>query len=212
MNEILTPNKKMQVINKVKDSKFYGSISNVSSRKEAEEFIDKIKNKFSDATHNVSSFRVGIGEEVVEYADDDGEPAGSSGPPVLEAIKGENLTNAVIVITRYFGGTKLGIGGLIRAYGNTARIAINKSGKKSLELYYKIKIKGDYNLIGTIMGQVESFSRDILNTKYDENGIIVSLLVNPEVYDKFKKLLVEKTSNEVEINKVGHKYLVRTTD
>ena len=161
MKKVLTPNKKMQIINKVKDSKFYGSISNVSTRDEAENFIEEIKNKFSDATHNVSAFRIGIGDEALEYSDDDGEPAGSSGPPVLEAIKGENLTNAVIVITRYFGGTKLGIGGLIRAYGNTARIAINKSGKKRLLLYYKVTIKGDYNLVGTIMAQVESFSNNI---------------------------------------------------
>lgn len=213
MKKILTPDKKIQIINKVKDSKFYGSISNVSTRKEAENFVEKIKNNFSDASHNVSAYRIGIDDdEAIEYADDDGEPAGSSGPPVLKAIKGENLTNTVIVITRYFGGTKLGIGGLIRAYGNTARIAINKSGKKSLELFYKIKIKGNYDLIGTIMGQAESFSKEIVDTKYDENGINVFLLINPDFYNDFKKTLIEKTSNNVKMNKVGHKYLVKSDD
>lgn len=212
MKKILTPDKKIQIINKVKDSKFYGSISNVSTREEAEDFITKIKNKFSDATHNVNAFRIGIGDEAVEYADDDGEPSGSSGPPVLEAIKGENLTNTVIVITRYFGGTKLGIGGLIRAYGNTARIAINKSGKKRLELFYKIKIRGKYDLVGTIMGQSESYAKDILDTEYDENGILVSILINPDFYNDFKNKLIEKTSNKVEIKNVGHKYLVKTSD
>lgn len=212
MKKILTPDKKIQIINKVKDSKFYGSISNVSTRKEAENFIEKIKNKFSDATHNVNAFRIGLGDEAVEYADDDGEPSGSSGPPILEAIKGEDLTNTVIVVTRYFGGTKLGIGGLIRAYGNTARIAINQSGKKRLELYYKILIEGKYDLIGTIMGQAESFARDILNTEYDENGIKVSILINPNLYNEFKDLLIEKTSNQVKVKNVGHQYLVKTND
>ncbi|MGM0438626.1 MAG: IMPACT family protein [Bacillota bacterium] len=212
MKKILTPNKKIEIVNKVKDSKFFGSISNVSTRKEAENFIEKIKNKYSDATHNVSAFRIGTGEDVIEYADDDGEPAGSSGPPVLEAIKGENLSNTVIIVTRYFGGTKLGIGGLIRAYGNTARKAIEKSGKRKLILYYKVKIRGNYNLVGTIMGQAESFSHDILNTEYDEDGIIVSILINPNFYKDFKKTLIEKTSNGVKINKVGHKYLIKTND
>ncbi|HKL76163.1 MAG TPA: YigZ family protein [Halanaerobiales bacterium] len=212
MKKVLTPHKKIQIINKVKDSKFYGSISNVSTRKEAEDFITKIKEKFSDATHNVNAYRIGLGNEAIEYSDDDGEPSGSSGPPVLEAIKGENLTNTVIVITRYFGGTKLGIGGLIRAYGNTARIAINKSGKKRLEMYYKIKIEGNYDLIGTIMGQAESYAKDILNTEYDENGINVSVLINPDFYNEFKDLLIEKTSNQVKIKNIGHQYLVKTND
>jgi len=210
MKKILIPNKKMQVKNKVEDSKFIGSISKVSNRKEAENFIDKIKDKFADATHNVSAFKIGIGEDAVEYEDDDGEPAGSSGPPVLEAIKGEKLSNTVIVVTRYFGGTKLGIGGLIRAYGNTARKAIQSSGKKELKLFYKVKIQGEYNIIGTIMGQAESFAHNILNTKYDKNGIIVSILINPDSYNNFKSTLIEKTSNKARVEKVGHKYLVRS--
>ena len=212
MKEILTPNKKIQIVNKVKDSKFYGSINNVSTRQEAEDFIEKIKNKFSDATHNVNAFKIGISDEIIEYADDDGEPTGSSGPPVLEAIKGENLTNTVIVITRYFGGTKLGIGGLIRAYGNTARKTIKESGKRKLNLFYKVRIRGDYSLIGTIMGQAESFSRDILNTDYDESGIIVTILINPDLYNNFKEIIIEKTANKAKIKKVGHKYLVETSD
>ncbi len=212
MEKLLTPDKKIQIINKVKDSKFYGSISNVKNRNEAEKFINKIKEKFSDATHNVSAFRIGIDNNIIEYADDDGEPAGSSGPPVLEAIKGENLSNTVIVVTRYFGGTKLGIGGLIRAYGNTARMAIKESGKKNLELYYKIEVKGNYNLIGSIMGQIESYSGNILDTDYDEQGIAVKFLLTPNKYQDFKENLTEITADKVAIKRIGHKYLVKKKD
>ena len=212
MKKFLTPDKKIQIINKVKDSKFYGSISNVKNRDEAEKFINKIKEKFSDATHNVSAFRIGIDNNIIEYADDDGEPAGSSGPPVLEAIKGENLSNTVIVVTRNFGGTKLGIGGLIRAYGNTARMAIKESGKKKLELYYKIEVKGNYNLIGSIMGQIESYSGNILDTNYDEQGIVVKFLLAPNKFKNFKEKLTEITADKAAIRRIGHKYLVKNND
>ena len=121
----LRPAQNIEVRQNIKDSKFFASIFSVNSRENAEERINEIKEKYNDATHNVSAFRVEDGKnEALEYFDDDGEPAGSSGPPVLEAIKGANLLNTVIIVTRYFGGTKLGIGGLIRAYGGTSRLAI----------------------------------------------------------------------------------------
>src|SRR6056297_1582281 len=161
---IYTPERKIQVIHKVKDSKFYGSIMVAEDKKAVEEFITEIKEKFYDATHNVSAYKLGTGDQAIKYSDDDGEPAGSSGPPVLQAIDGEDLTNTVIVVTRYFGGTKLGIGGLIRAYGDTARKVIEAAGKNELNLVYKMMVSGEYNIIGTIMGQIEAFQGKILST------------------------------------------------
>ena len=212
MKNLLTANKKVRVMNKVKDSKFFASIKNVNTRDEAEEFIAKIKNEFADATHNVNAYKIGVNKDIIEYADDDGEPSGSSGPPVLEAIKGENLTNTVIVVTRFFGGTKLGIGGLIRAYGNSARLAIEESGKRELELFYKIKVKGSYNLVGTIMGQIEAFAAKNIDTEYTDQGIIVNFLLQPKKYKKFKNKVIELTSDKVKINKIDEKYLVKRSN
>lgn len=212
MKKLLTANKKVRVLNKIKNSKFYASIKNINSRDRAEEFIKEIKKEFADATHNVNAYRVGVNTDLLEYADDDGEPSGSSGPPVLEAIKGENLTNTVIVVTRFFGGTKLGIGGLIRAYGNTARLAIEESGKRELELFYKIEVKGNYNLIGIIMGQIEAFPAKNIDTEYTDEGIIVNFLLKPKDYKKFKNKVIELTSDKVKIYKIDKKYLVKRSN
>mgnify|MGYP006285246105 CR=1 FL=1 len=193
------PAKNMEVRQQVKDSKFYGSIFHVADRKEAEQRISEIKEKYSDATHNVSAFRVetdGEKQEALEYFDDDGEPAGSSGPPVLEAIKGANLLNTVIIVTRYFGGTKLGIGGLIRAYGDTASLAIKEAGVEVLSEFYKINVKSSFDKIGIVLGQLESYKAEINETNYNNQGAVVKAVINTDILDKLKSSLKKKTGNE----------------
>ncbi|MFW6006482.1 MAG: IMPACT family protein [Halanaerobiales bacterium] len=197
---ICTPAQEIEILNKVKDSKFYGNIKSVDNENKVNKFIQKIKNKYYDASHNVSAYKLGIGDSALKYSDDDGEPAGSSGPPVLEVIEGKSLTNTVIVITRYFGGTKLGIGGLIRAYGNTARMVIEESGIKKLKLVYTISLKGKYEIIGNIMGQIESFNGKILSTDYDNKGGTINAVIKPTNYKKLKNKLIEITGNKVEFN------------
>lgn len=207
MNDILyTPANSVQILNKVKDSKFYGSIARVDNEEDVKEFVVRIKNMYSDATHNVSAYLLGVGDQAFKYTDDDGEPAGSSGPPVLQAIEGENLTNTVIVVTRYFGGTKLGIGGLIRAYGNTARLVIKEAGVRKLELYQEIHIKGNYDNIGIILGQIEAAGGSIKGTEYGNQGVVVSIKIKPEKWDLLKGNLIEKTGNRIEFKIVDNIY------
>jgi uncharacterized YigZ family protein len=196
------PAKNMEVRNQVKDSKFYGSIFAVENRKEAENRIAEIKEKYSDATHNVSAFRVESSEldqDPVEYFDDDGEPSGSSGPPVLEAIKGEGLLNTVVIVTRYFGGTKLGIGGLIRAYGDTARQAIKEAGIEKLDEFYLIEVKTSFDKIGTVLGQLESLKADIQNTEYNNQGAAVKAIITTDIKDRLYNILKEKTAADFEL-------------
>ncbi len=191
------PAKNMEVRNQVKDSKFYGSIFAVENREEAEKRIEEIKEKYSDASHNVSAFRVEspkLDQEPVEYFDDDGEPSGSSGPPVLEAIKGKNLLNTVIIVTRYFGGTKLGIGGLIRAYGDTARLAIRESGIETLKEFYLIELETSFDKIGIVLGQLEAFKADIQNTEYSNQGAAVKAIIPTDIKDRLKDIIQEKTA------------------
>ncbi|MFW5996297.1 MAG: IMPACT family protein [Halanaerobiaceae bacterium] len=197
--EIIVPAGEKEIVYRVKDSKFYGNIFSADSRDRAQGFITQIRDRFSDATHNVNAYRIGQSDEVVEYADDDGEPSGSSGPPVLQAIKGEGLTNTVVVVSRYFGGTKLGIGGLIRAYGNTARKVIHSVEKKRLQLYYKVRAEGTYDKFGTVLGQVESFGGEIIDTDYSNEGPEVTFYLIPGEYDSLRGALVEKTGNKVEV-------------
>ena len=191
------PAKNMEVRNQVKDSKFYGSIFAAKNREEAEKRIEEIKDKYSDATHNVSAFRVEspkLDQDPVEYFDDDGEPSGSSGPPVLEAIKGEDLINTVIIVTRYFGGTKLGIGGLIRAYGDTARLAIEEAGIETLSEFYQIEVKTSFDKIGIVLGQLEALKADIQNTEYNNQGAAVIAIIPIGIKDRLKNILQEKTA------------------
>ncbi|MFP4015885.1 MAG: IMPACT family protein [Halanaerobiales bacterium] len=201
-----TPAKSIQIINKVKDSKFYGSISRADTESDVKNFIAKIKEMHYDASHNVSAYILGIGDDALKYSDDDGEPAGSSGPPVLQAIEGADLSNAVIVVTRYFGGTKLGIGGLIRAYGETASLAITEAGKLKLSLYYVVKLSIGYQLLGNVMGQIEAFHAEIINTEYSNQGVNVKILMEPGSIEKLNKTLIEKTANKIVFEIIGHKY------
>ena len=108
----------------IEKSRFIGYCAPVSSEEEALEFIEKIKKKHYDATHNVFAYVVGLDNNIQRY-NDDGEPSGTAGVPILEVIKKEDLRNVVIVVTRYFGGIKLGTGGLIRAYTKGAKIALD---------------------------------------------------------------------------------------
>ncbi len=108
---------------KVKGSRFIAQVFHVSSREEAEQVYDRVKKKYHNATHNCFAYR--IDSDQFRYSDD-GEPSGTAGKPILQALDGHELLEALCVVTRYFGGTKLGTGGLIRAYGGVAELALEK--------------------------------------------------------------------------------------
>ena len=206
--KIMIPQSSVELKNKVKDSIFWGNIKYVKTIEEAERFKKFIKEKYHDATHNVSAYFLNNKiKKNLEYYDDDGEPAKSAGPPILESIKGMGLVNTIIVVTRYFGGTQLGIGGLIRAYGGTARMTINKAGIKELKLYFYVKTSGNYNNIGTILGQIESFSGEIKKTTYRDEGVDVFYYIKPEVHNLLKGKLIEKTGNKVSVSTLKKIYL-----
>ena len=111
----------------IERSKFTAHVKPVESREEAEEFIAQIKAQYRDATHNVPAMVLGD-QAQIQWASDDGEPQGTSGAPMVQLMTGEGLTNMVIVVTRYFGGIKLGTGGLVRAYSSSARLGIEAAG------------------------------------------------------------------------------------
>lgn len=197
--EYKTVNSSHEIFNKVKDSKFYGIANNCDSIGLAEEFIDEIKEKHSDANHNVNAYRIYNCNNLIEYADDDGEPAGSSGKPVLQQISTEDLLNTVVVVTRYFGGTKLGIGGLIRAYGETAKLAIEAAGIKKLSLYKKLKIIGPYDNIGNVLGQLERFKAEIKGQGYKEGKFVINAIIKHNIVNKLIKEIKEITSDKVKV-------------
>jgi uncharacterized YigZ family protein len=117
----LIPAGETRVEFKVANSRFITSAAPAFSVDEAKAFIEKIKMEFSDATHNVPVFIIGHGASTIEHSSDDGEPSGTAGRPALAVLRGSGLGDVVVVITRYFGGTKLGTGGLVRAYSDSVR-------------------------------------------------------------------------------------------
>lgn len=111
----------------VVNSRFIASLAPVFSVDEAREFVLRIRQEFRDASHNVPAYLVGCGSSVIAHCSDDGEPAGTAGRPALAVLQGSGLGYAALVITRYFGGTKLGTGGLVRAYSDAARAVISQA-------------------------------------------------------------------------------------
>lgn len=139
-----------------KKSRFIGQIQPVSSEEEAQAFIEGIRKKHYDARHNCFAFSVGSTMPTLRFSDD-GEPQGTAGKPILEVINGSGIHNICIVVTRYFGGTLLGTGGLVRAYTDAAKAALLHCETKLIQKLYPVEIKLSY----TDMGKVSY----ILNTK-----------------------------------------------
>ena len=108
----------------VVNSRFIATVSRADTVEQAKSFIRAIRDEMPDATHHVYAFKIGYGGSITEGMSDDGEPSGTSGPPILAVLRGADLGDVVIVVTRYFGGTKLGTGGLVRAYSGAAKDAL----------------------------------------------------------------------------------------
>jgi uncharacterized YigZ family protein len=121
MTRYQIPKERIRIEYQMSNSRFIGTASAAFSVDEARAFIQSIRDEMPDASHHVYAFKVGYGESVTEGLSDDGEPTGTSGPPTLAVLRGADIGDVVLVITRYFGGTKLGTGGLVYAYTNAAK-------------------------------------------------------------------------------------------
>lgn len=190
------------IINK---SRFIGYAMPIEMEEDALEFIEDIKRQNRDATHNVYAYVVGETSNIQRFSDD-GEPSGTAGIPVLEVIKKEELRNVVVVVTRYFGGTKLGAGGLIRAYTKGCKIALEASKITHMIPHIKLKISIDY----TAYGKIENYliNRDyIVDDSIFEEKVNIYLYVNKDEIDNFNKEIMNLTSGDVEISEIGIEHI-----
>lgn len=124
MSRYLIPARESRTEIQISNSRFIATLAPVFSVEEAKEFIGRVKMEFKDASHNVPAFIIGHGASVTAHSNDDGEPSGTAGRPALAVLQGSGLGDAAVVVTRYFGGTKLGTGGLVRAYGDSVRAVL----------------------------------------------------------------------------------------
>lgn len=148
-----------------KKSKFIANVFPVENEEEALEKLASIKKKYSDATHNVYAYV--IDENNIFRYSDDGEPGGTAGMPVLDTIRKEGLVDVLVVVTRYFGGTLLGTGGLVHAYGASAKQGLNDAGIITRMLCNLVDVKIDYNLSGKVQYKIASENYILEDTVYD---------------------------------------------
>ena len=156
----------------IEKSTFIGYANPIKTEEEAVEFVNEIKKKHKDATHNVWAYTVGKNMNIQRYSDD-GEPQGTAGIPTLEVIKKEDLRDVVVVVTRYFGGIKLGAGGLVRAYTKGAKIGLEAGKVIEKIMYQEVKIGIDYNQLGKVQNEIMNMGYFIKDTIYEENVQIV---------------------------------------
>ena len=187
-----------------KKSRFIATIRPVSSEEEAVAFIEEMKKKYYDARHNCSAFVIGSKGELTRSSDD-GEPSGTAGRPMLEVLTGSGIRNIAAVVTRYFGGVLLGIGGLVRAYSGAVKMALEQCETITRRYGVQMLIKTDYNGVGKIQYLLGSKDVVIQDSVYAAD-VQMTVLVPIEEYDRLCKELVEATNGRVGLEEVEKLY------
>lgn len=188
----------------IEKSRFIAHARPVSDRDEADAFIAEIKAKYKDATHNVPAMVIGDKSQI-QWASDDGEPQGTSGAPIVQMLVSEGITNLVIVVTRYFGGIKLGTGGLVRAYTSSAKLAVEAAGVCSVQNMLCMTCETDYTYLAKFQKMaVESlkdqtaFAYVIGNVEYGEK-VTLELISFAENEEELRGLAANLTSGSARI-------------
>ncbi|MFC1501859.1 IMPACT family protein [bacterium] len=190
---------------KIKGSRFIGYATVVSEPEEADHFIRGVTKKHHNATHACFAYRIGYGDKSVFRYSDAGEPAGTAGRPILDAIDGKKLTNTVCVVIRYFGGTKLGTGGLARAYSQCSVSTLEKGGVEERYITIPVRIAFHYDLTGAVMHLVSRFHCQVEDTHYGSETIM-SLTVRRSRVETFKSELVNLSAGKVRFLEEGNSH------
>ena len=189
----------------INKSRFIAYVERVENEEAATAFIEQIKKKHWNATHNCSAYVVGENDQH-QKADDDGEPSGTAGKPILEMIKKAELKDTVIVITRYFGGIKLGAGGLIRAYGKSASAGLKETGIVTRQGHTRIAAEIDYYQLGMLENQLRQQGY-IIEDKQFADKIILIVLEKLGQEEVLKQKITDWTAGQAKFSHVGEVYI-----
>jgi uncharacterized YigZ family protein len=189
----------------IQKSRFIAYVSRAETEAEAQDFIQTIKKKNWDATHNCSAYLIGENDQI-QKANDDGEPSGTAGVPILEVLKKKNLKDTVVVITRYFGGIKLGAGGLIRAYGKATSEGINVTGMVERKLMRIMHTKVDYTWLGKLENELRSSIYTLKEIHYLDT-VEVETYVEESQTDSFTEWMTSLTNGQAVISEGDMLYL-----
>jgi len=181
----------------VVNSRFIASLAPVFSVDEAKDFIAQIKAEFADASHNVPVFLVGYGSSVIAHCSDDGEPSGTAGRPALEVLRGSGLGDVAVVITRYFGGTKLGTGGLVRAYSDAMRSVAYHVPRAHKVLTHTVMLACHYRWLERIRLLAAAHSGVIRDEEFAAD-VTITARFPVECVDGFQDALKELSAGELQ--------------
>ena len=202
---IITIKQAHSIENVISKSRFIAYIKPVSTENEAKAFIDEIKIKHKDATHNCSAYTVGP-EMNIQKTNDDGEPSGTAGIPMLEILKKLEIHNVCVVVTRYFGGIKLGAGGLIRAYSGAVRDVIYDMGRVELREAIPVTVTLDYDQTGKFEYELAS-TTFLLREQFYTDKVSYQIDVVKNEYDTFIDFLNRITSGNYDLKQEDIKLL-----
>ncbi|MCC6805514.1 MAG: YigZ family protein [Anaerolineae bacterium] len=193
----LIPAQQQRVTTAVSNSRFITTIGRVTSVDEAKAFLAAARAEMPDANHHVYAYRVGYGNSVIEGMSDDGEPSGTSGPPVLAVPRGSGIGDVIVVVTRYFGGTKLGTGGLVRAYGDAARVGLESLPTERKIDKQVVGIEIPYHHFEQVKRLVARFDGSIDDETFAGDITILASFPVDQI-DSFSAALVELTAGSVQ--------------
>ena len=181
----------------IQKSRFIAHVQRTESEIEAQEFIQMLKKKYWDASHNCSAYIIGEHDQI-QKANDDGEPSGTAGVPILEVLKKRKVKDTVVVVTRYFGGIKLGAGGLIRAYGKATSEGLDAVGIVERRLMRVCHVNIDYSWLGKIENELRSSTYILKTIQYQEN-VEIEVFVEEEKQQVFLDWMIELTNGQAKI-------------
>ena len=187
-----------------KKSRFIATVRLVESEEEALEVLEAARKKYWDATHNCFAYVIGERRETVRCSDD-GEPSGTAGRPMLDVLLGEEITNVIVIVTRYFGGTLLGTGGLVRAYSKAVQEGLANSRIIDKKYGVRMEIQSDYNGIGKIQYLLAEDKVPVLDTEYTDKVTMQVLLPKGQV-EQMKAKITEATNGRARMREVEALY------
>ncbi|NJD04348.1 MAG: YigZ family protein [Ruminiclostridium sp.] len=188
-----------------KKSRFIASVKPVTSEEEAVAFVNSLKSRYWNATHNVYAYYI-CSDSILQKFSDDGEPSGTAGLPVLEAVKKLMVQDIAVVVTRYFGGTLLGAAGLVRAYGKSAAMGIEAAGIIRRQLCVRMDIILEYAMLGKVQSILGAKRYLINETSYGQD-VQISCSIPVDEYELFVSELTEATNARVLLSEGGKEYI-----
>lgn len=186
-----------------KKSRFIGYVKPVKTQEEATNFINSIKSKHWDATHNVSAFV--LRENNIQRSSDDGEPSGTAGVPTLDVLLKENLVDVCVVVTRYFGGTLLGAGGLIRAYSHSSKIAVEAGHIITMAPCKVLSVSVDYSFYDRLNILLCEFNANIENSEFTDN-VTITFSVKENTVPLLQDNLTQLSNGKYILKEIGEKF------